>query len=468
MSASSMPTYKISLSVPNSDEYPFEDPSDIPVASKQLNPIDAEVHPVAIQLFDSIAKDIAFRLRSDFKETIAFRVSLSQTEGTTIHDERFSALHRKITEGVVAGIPLRQVGMLNIEHLKRVEVDAESEKAYCLQAKEPCAFIDVSSYLLWEKGVRAPVDVNLEISRFVPMSQGGGLTTVAFRFPHMYLDMITRFAEKRRLGDLKVCIVGPGLHRPDGKLGFCSQFVELKALFPNAEFLLLDKDRDALKFLDGQLKKMKVAAYDPLVFRAITLEVADNSLLAPAIFQPMLTEIKDEWATSARISSNAKEMLDGYGEIKPMMINVNPEQIELRYFDINTSKFKEGEKFDVMVATLSLILAFCEEESAKIEEVFTKFLDKLNDEGSLYIDAPLMHKVLIPAFGCESPEGVIEFISVKTGVPFNLERLGLETYLTDSAGDSGTLPNPNIRSGKKDHMASITTHSIYVLTKNAS
>jgi hypothetical protein len=73
----------------------------------------------------------------------------------------------------------------------------------------------------------------------------------------------------------------------------------------------------------------------------------------------------------------------------------------------------------------------------------------------------------MPALSCPSPEEVATLLSEEAGVKFSLDRIGLETYLPKTAGDVGSLPNPDLFSAKNDDrgIVSITTHSVFVLTK---
>lgn len=466
MSASVLPKLKLSFLVPDEEVYPFSEPGQIPIISSSLESSDSAINQVAAEMIIGIARDFAFLLKRDLKHTISMQIKLFQEEGIVINDPRYAALFNDNVKGMGVAVPTALVEEVGLAHLKKSEVDKDEIKRGELQIGEPCIIVNPFAFLMWQNGIKEPIELNMEISGFHAKGKGGGLTTAAFRFPHMYLDMVSRF-EGRRRNELKVCIVGPGLQKPDGKLGFCSQFVELKALFPKAHFLLLDNDTEALAYLEKQFKGVKAAAYDPLTLRMLTFDqLKTNVLLAPEKFQPMLAEMKNELAACAKFPSNAKEMLQGFGEIKQMMLEVNPDYIELREFDINTSEFKGDEKFDVMVATMSICLALSEGDPQDFKKIMLKYVERLNKEGSLYIDSGLMHQILIPALGCDNPEEVAALLSEEAGVKFSLDRVGLETYLPETAGDIGSLPNPDLFSARNDDrgIVSITTHSVFVLT----
>lgn len=465
MSADVLPKLQLTFTIPNTDEYPFTEPDHIPISSSSLVPSDAKINATVMTIIEGISRDIVFQLKKDFKENITLRITVSQNEGVVIDNERLSKLFHDNIKGVCAAVPTRLVKSAGLSHLKRVEVSDADKTRYEAQMGQPCTFFDTASLMLFQAGVKRPETVEVELSGFQGLGKGGGLTTAAFRFPHMYLDMFKRFGDKRK-EDLKVCIVGPGLHRPGGKLGYCSQFVELKAMFPNARFLLLDNDASAIEYLDGQYKKMKAAAYDPLVARMLTFQFDDNPYRAPEKFQPMLAEMKAEMAACAKFPPNAKEMLDGYGGIKTMMLGVDSEKIELREFDINTSAFESGEKFDVMVATMSICLALAKGRVENMKAVMQKYIDALSINGSLYIDAALMDQILMPALDCDSPDEVMAILAERSGVKLEIDRVGLEEYLPSTVGDAGTLPNPNIAAASKDDkkIESITTHTVYVIT----
>ena len=150
-----------------------------------------------------------------------------------------------------------------------------------------------------------------------------------------------------------------------------------------------------------------------------------------------------------------------------MLLNVESKAVDVKEFDINSPSFTEDDRFDVMIATMSMVLAF-DEGKPDIQQVFPKYLAALNSQGALYIDAPLFNDILMPAYECDTAEEFAAKLSKELNTVFSVKRLGIESYLPGSNGDVTILPSPALADMKKTDRGfnSITTSTVFVLNKD--
>jgi len=470
MSASSMeiPVFHISFCIPQGKEFPFEDPSEIPLIESNVSPTDFKLHSIVSTILISLAKDISFHHGKAFPEGLRCRVILSQHSGVEVDDQYIGGLLKTAFEGVGCPVPVavaRDSGMMG---LKQAAVSEQVRKVAIAQLQSEVLFFDPVSTMLFKGGQRGPFVVDMRISQFSPANKGGGLTTAAFRFPHMYAEMLDRFEYRRINEDLEVCIVGPGLQSKAKSLAYCPQLAELMAIFPRGRFTLLDNDTKALEVMKGQIERMKVIAYDPLVFRTLIMDIPENYCKAPDTMQPGLKLMADYWTTKAKAPKNVGEMLKGTCEASMLLLNVDSGQVGVREFDINTPTFASEEQYDVMVATMSILLAFGGGK-VDIKKIFPSYLNALKENGSLYMDAQLMQAVLLPAYDCVTPEKLAEKLSKELDGNFSVRRVGLESYQKENTCDIGLLPRFDLVSVSSDQKGTptITTSTIYVLTKES-
>lgn len=321
---------------------------------------------------------------------------------------------------------------------------------------------DTSACVMAECRLEAPVTVNLEIAGRIIIGKGGGLTTGSLRFPHLLKDIVVRFSETRKSEAAKVCIVGPGLDIPEKGILTCPQFVELLVLFPNAEFLLLDNDKEALEKMEQQYKQLKFAAYDPTAHRMNTLAVEGNNFLAPKSYQTVLKEMGEQLGKVAKAPKNATKMLRGFGKLQQVFLNVNSEKIDLRSFDINSSEFnaEDQEKFDVVIATMSILLAM-KECSENPLDILCKHLAVLKDNGSFYSDSILIHELL------QLDLSDIRYLEEKLGSKLVIEEIPISDYVKGATGFRAVLPSLSLQEAKAGRGQDISTASLTVFTRKA-
>jgi hypothetical protein len=469
MSAHNNLLYKLVFNLPNSTEFPFKEPGDLAIASRSLSPADAAVHPAALSIIESLARDYVYALGSEFRETMRATVRLSPEEGLEIierTDERFSTIFKENSVDVGAVVKASAVESQGIGYLKQVEVSEDTRRQGESMSEEPVIFLDPISYILWERGIKGSFELDLEVQCRLMASEVGGLTTSVFRFPHIYQDMFKRYGDSAASSDMNVCIVGPGLDRPEKGIGSCPQFVELRALFPNANFLLLDNDAEAIKYLSQQYKTLKFAAYDPFMHRAMTADFSENTHLAPKKMQPVLKRMAEVWSQQSK-RPEARQMLKGIGPIQPLLLNVDPDKVELREFDINTSVFKEEEarKFDVMVATMSILLALGENPEYPLD-IFVKYLAALKKGGTFYVDAMVIENILSPRLSCDTCDSLASLFEKKLGGCLRFEKIALTSFLPEAVGNFSVIPQLNTNAVKGGHVdRNISTAAVFAITR---
>ena len=213
---------------------------------------------------------------------------------------------------------------------------------------------------------------------------GFGLTTAQMRYPHLLNHLSERFKEK---GPSNICIMGPGLLEEEGARPVCPQAAELFSLFPEAKFLLVDKDDHLLETLKKQYQIQQTAVYDPTMLRLYAANSPTNTQRAPEKYQPLMSRMKKAMGGQAR-NRDAKKMMLGIGPAQPLLLKLDSKKIELRRFDFLADQFKEGEKFDSIVATMSLSYAYEEviDKPAPFFALLGNCLSALKEGGVLYMD----------------------------------------------------------------------------------
>ncbi len=423
------------------------------------------MHLAAISILENISRDFVFNLGDDFKRSVSATIRCSLKDGVKIiksSDKRLQTIFENNLGQMNVAIPRNEAMMAGLTQLKQITATPEQQKQAAQQfGKQPVLFFDPAAFMLYREGMKDSVTVDLKIEGRNTVGKGGCLTTGSLRFPHLLKDIAVRFSELRKSDTAKVCIVGPGLHTPQKGTPTCPQFVELLGLFPKAEFLLLDNDDEALKKMQLQYKTLKFAAYDPLVYRMSTMDIKENKHLAPASYQPVLGEIGEQWGKIAKYPKNADQMLKGFGKLEQLLLNVSPEKIHLRSFEINSSEFKGEEKkiFDVVVATMSIILAM-RENPEKPLDILCKHLSILKENGSFYSDSVLIHEIL------KLDSEMIQSLEEKLDSKLVIEEIPMSDYLKGETGSIATIPNPS-REDSLDRMCDITTASITVITRKA-
>lgn len=216
----------------------------------------------------------------------------------------------------------------------------------------------------------------------------------------------------------------------------------------------------------------RMASYDSLSLRGYTIEdiggkknpfyVADDG------YQAAFTEMKNNLAAKAIAPRNAREMLDGVGEVKPLTLVLNPGQVEVREFDILTSDFHDGEQFDIMVATMSIVNALARDldktPAANHFEALAKFLLALNEKGALYIDSKVMMAIK-EKVGQEGFALGIRYLETLLGNELRVEEVSLPSF----AGGRGTIMNNSSHKplGLEHRFdMKVTTSDIMILTRS--
>jgi len=106
-------------------------------------------------------------------------------------------------------------------------------------------------------------------------------------------------------------------------------------------------------------------------------------------YQPLFQTLKTNLAERALNGKAVNGMYSGAAPSKPFAINVDPEKMKVRNFDVDTSKFEQNEekKFDAIFATAVFLNVFMDKRGPfNSYSVIGKFLLTLKENGSLYMD----------------------------------------------------------------------------------
>lgn len=437
MSAPNIPKCCFNISIPPT----CDNSEDLEVSKKSLTPLDAKVSPFVLSLLESIARDYVFSEREHLKGEIKARLSMSLKNGIQFNSCSDPKIVEICKEPQGNAVTKEDAEKYGLTHLKRAEPTAEMIKDANrhFQGRE-VIFIDPWAYQLFQNEVNDPLQIDLEVPKVFRIDLAAGQTTSPLRFPHLLKDLNMRYKRGREDPNLKICIAGPGLNEHKGFLPTSPQFVEIFSLFPNAQFLLLDNDKHAIEVLKQQFNTFKIASYDPCMLRLRTTD--SSSYLSKKEYQKVFSIMKENLASRAKKPPNAGDMLAGKGPFTSLVVNIADNKIEVRDFDINTAQFKDEDKFDVIVATLSIINALNHQlETSKFcnpYPVLKKFINSLRERGSLYIDVKLFESFIAP-----HRDLIIKCLEGSIGNRLRIEEIPLSDF-QPTAGISGTITSIRI------------------------
>ena len=468
-----IPTYSICFTVGLSD---VDDPDDLLISRRNLSPADAQISSLILTYLESISRDYLYFLGKKFKSTAFAQLSFSHNKGVVFNyysDVRLKTLfEQNASSSFAVTIPRKQAKKLGFSDIKKHDVtEAIRQEAREKYKEEKVFFFDPCAYLLFQSGLTQPVTVNLEIQGREALSEGGGLTTGFLRFPHLLFDLTERYNQLRKSDQTKICLVGPGLNEEKNSPPCIPQFVEIHSIFPNAEYLLLDNNSQAITLMNQQFKFCKFAAYDPSRIKLLTSKANGNSLYAPEKYQKLFQEMKNSFVDRAFGSPvDIKKMLYNEGSTNRVMLKVNPDRVQIQEFDITNSQFNETEKgFDVIVATMSITIAFSTQISQNpkwnfIEEM-AKFLKALKENGSLYVDSTIkiIFKDTINNIGNSKKALAIQYFESLLGNKLTLDEIPLADFIPGTQGISGVIDNQTINEKNQN----VTTSSILVMTRTS-
>ncbi len=327
------------------------------------------------------------------------------------------------------------------------------EKALCrrIAYKGVSYVFDPFAFYLKEARIEHPITLDLTLDVH-SIKQDRGLTTGALRFPHLLKDIHERYNDSE---GLRACIVGPGMSRVRGLPLSCPQFVELRAILPEAHIELLDNDSSLLAEMRRQVAAGK-CDYFPLEMRFYTYPESPG--IAPEAYFPLFEKIR----SSLKQLSELDPLL---GQLDSLSVKVNSDKTSVRNFDIRTSQFRATEEktFDLILATFSITNAYANQQpkpdSKAIVASLLKFLRALKIGGSLYIDAV--------AFSGLSPKdaenlSILDGIEKKLGSRLERRALPLNAFDPSIRGPVGILQRPQYGT---DQVTTVTSSTIIVLTR---
>jgi len=468
-----IPTYCIQY---NNLPSQVDDSAKLMIASKTLTPANTNVPPFILNTLEAIASDFVFEIGQQVEVTAYARLTFSVKHGLVFNsysDERIKKVYMETISSSTAAVTEKDVIPCGFESVKRLTPTAENlaeATSKCLNEK--LVFFDLLALNLAQKGIKTPVEIILEVKGRRVVNTCGGLTTATIRFPHMLMDLSKRFANNRESSEMQICIVGPGLRQDEGNAPTCPQFVEINSLFPLANYLLLDNNKDALKQLKHMFQEFQYAAYDPLTLLGHKDKTKQS---APESYQDLFQSMSDNLAKMAinpeneSCSEHTAEMLSGKGTPHQFCIKVNPDKIQIREFEIIDSQFKEEDKaqFDVIVATMSILLAFFSKkptDALTFFQSFKKFLETLKETGSLYMDAVFMN-LMHQHYRWEGVNLGIQYLENCLGNKLKIEDIPLSDFMGFSKGITGVIKTQSIYNSKIDGPANISTANVTVITR---
>ncbi|WP_420420847.1 hypothetical protein [Simkania sp.] len=464
MAAIAFPT--IRLSIVAGEMGLASEPEKVQIVNSTVSP---EINEQVVDWTKSLAKDHVFLLGQEFQKPAHARITFSVEHGVVFEDCDDPHL-REIyltNSRQVAVVPKSFAD----KHVCQIEPTPEMIESARAQTSEEVVFVDGISLALHMQGVTRPETVNLEIVPFIPLNKGRGLTTSSLRFPHMLLDLLKRQEQGKLTDDSSVCVVGPGLleYEDPSVLPTCPQVAELLALFPQGNFTLLDRDKRALTLMAKQCAK-NFMTYDTAAYRAYTMKDLPEFVENPE-YQRLFEEMKRNFSQLTIAPSNADEMLDGFGGLKPLVLRVQKEQMAFRAFDITKSSFRTGEQFDVIVATLSIVNAH-EQEIDKNPHgnhfgKLTKFLEALKVGGTLYLDASMIQR-LVKVAGPEGFELGMKYLEASIGNRLEIEEVPLSSFKNDVKGSVNTISalSQHHPKGFSEHIYLTTTSTLWAITRS--
>ena len=412
-----------------------------------------------MKFIENLGEDYIFVAGDQMNRAVTGRISFSLDRGIVVESCSDKTIEKIIEKNnkQIAVVSSTTMETLDLYSVKHIPLDEKTHQKMIEEfPKEPFMSLDASALALFHHGIVEPVELDFEIDRKTIVA-ANELTTGSMRYPHLLQDLHTRFNDRRNLETTSVCIAGPGLKEEKEKVPFVPQFVELFSLFPEAQFLLLDKDERALKTMSDHFHKCRFASYDPAT---LSLRIAEKRSSFEATFSDMTGSL----AEKAISPQNAKEMLNGVGPLKRVVVKVDPQKIEVRSFDFAESQFKE-EKFDLIVATSSISLPLYEAIVKKDPDFdpvafITKFLLPLKENGCLYVES-----MMTELFFHETTKEEIETI---LGNRIRIDKVPVQNFLPDTQGDKAeitSMTGQEVMDKKGRH--TLSTHSLSVITRTA-
>lgn len=435
------PTYTITF--PMAKEAKFNKAKDIPISSRVLTPSDEKISPLIFELLDALSQDYVFALGQNFNGAFTGQIRFSLEKGITClscNDERIKRILEEELKEVNPVAIKKNKKQKDLNCLKKIQPTQDQKQRAIEQLGKNVLFVDYISYQLWNQQILKDIVINLKITGFKCMGKGGGCTTGMLRYPHLLQDLFTRFS--RTQTPRQVCLVGPGLLE-EPKQSFCPQFVEIYSLFPEAKFLILDHNQQALDVMQQQFHR-QFAMYDLMMFRLRSIRQIghiSNRMYAPLKYQTLFQSMKEVFIDKALAPpGSVKEMLEGIGALKPLMLKVQADNIRLQNFDIVKSEMPEADKrqYDIVVATKSIYLTLFDHQHDVNLDSMIKFLNILKEDGSLYVDITVI-KHFKDVYELEGFPICIQYWEAKIGNKLTLENIPLSDFLLENLDDEGLI-----------------------------
>lgn len=311
---------------------------------------------------------------------LRLKVAFSPHEGVSIqssNDQRFVTLFDQFEKPFHA-VALADAQAAKALHIKRVQPPQEIRIEASQKLGQDVVFLDLTSLLLWEQGMRTPTNVEFEVKTKFASASSGGLTTAPLRFPHLLWHILEKLQKNELPQDKQqVLIVGPGMN--EGKrIPECPQWVELRSLMPQAVYELWDIDPKLLSYVEKMVQS-RLTAYNSYRLNALTNLTTNEGLSDPIV--ATLEKVKQGLATHSV-----------YKQEDCQFLRVDPEKIKARNFNIVTSQMVPEDKarFDLIVATMSITIALEQVNELSPVPLITKlaqFMELLKPGGSLYIES---------------------------------------------------------------------------------
>lgn len=262
-----------------------------------------------------------------------------------------------------------------------------------------------------------------------PTSWARTLSTAPFRYPQMMADWET--LEKGSVN--RVLVMGAGLND-----GVIPQVHEVQGMFPDARITILDNYRP----MESALKTSDYSVMDERIRRMIRIPTNFASKgAAPALLK--------KWYPRVPKSLNLK----------------NIELVSDDFVNIDTA-LGEGQSYDVIVATASLLYSLIDlssgaEQTVVVRHLLSSLLRRLSEDGKLYCDTEAFIQLLgfldIEYDAIHKNELLSEFSL--DGVVFNSREL-----LSWSSTRTPGMQMPNFQLFYSDK-AFVTTHHIVVISR---
>lgn len=461
-------TYSLVLALhPPQTEYQVE--------SRKLSPQTAKVSPIILTLIEGISSNYANFLQDKFERCLV-KFSFSSKNGVVFlsaSDERIKTVfHEQYKNEPLTIIPREDVESSGLKDMKTaLASEYIKEEAFKHFQTNDVVYFDSFAYAIYQAGIEDDLELTVDITRRIIVG-AGGLTTGSLRFPHLLGSLYEEFKDTRKSDKKKICIVGPGMNE-DPEFPSSPQLSELCSLFPNAEFLVLDNDKTAIRTLTEQVRK-GFLVYDSLMLRMRTIKVEGLGIESfqnyPKKYIEVFDAIKSGFADKAKLPPDAKSMLNGIGPIQPLIFGVDPKKIRISEFDITSSQFKDEDnnKFDIVVATMSIWLAIKHVKNPQHNHfsTFAKFLSILKQGGKLYIDQAST-RFLDELYGMEGKKLGIRYIESLLGNRLVFNEIPLTDFISESQGEYDVVPNLTICKTKQYVPEDVQTSSITVITRTS-